>query len=78
MSSWSTRRTRASERLRHIFERQVYGCAPSEIIHKIVLRYLLGFDGDAKIDATHIVCFDTLPAAKAGTMKDTLQKLFGT
>ncbi len=68
----------ASERLRHIFERQVYGCAPSEIIHKIVLRYLLGFDTDVKIDASHIVCFDTLPAAKAGTMKEAMQKLFGT
>lgn len=68
----------ASERLRHIFERQVYGCAPSEIIHKVVLRYLLGFDGDAKIDAAHIVCFDTLPTAKAGTMKETMLRLFGT
>ncbi len=66
----------ASERLRHIFEKQVYGCAPSEIIHKIVLRYLLGFDREAKIDATHIVCFDTLPAAKAGTMKKELESLF--
>ncbi len=64
-------------RLQHIFEKQVYGCAPSEIIHKIVLRYLLGFDKGTSIKAAHIVHYDTLPAAKAGMMDAALKVLFG-
>ena len=36
-----------AERLNHIFAKQVYGCAPTEIIYRICLRYILGFS-DAK------------------------------
>ena len=32
------------ERLKHIFEKQVYGLAPTEIIYKIATNYILGFD----------------------------------
>ena len=32
------------ERLRHIFEKQVYGLAPTEIIYHIALSYILGFN----------------------------------
>ena len=31
-------------RLRHIFEKQVYGLAPTEIIYGIAVSYVLGFD----------------------------------
>ena len=31
-------------RLRHIFEHQVYGLAPTEIIYRIATAYILGFD----------------------------------
>jgi len=31
------------ERLKHIFEKQVYGLAPTEIIYKIATSYILGF-----------------------------------
>lgn len=37
------------ERLRHIFEKQVYGYAPSEIILRIVEEFLLGFDVEKRI-----------------------------
>lgn len=37
------------ERLKHIFEKQVYGLAPTEIIYKIATSYILGFDEDVKI-----------------------------
>lgn len=30
-------------RLQHIFEKQVYGLAPTEIIYRIALSYILGF-----------------------------------
>ena len=36
------------ERLRHIFEKQVYGLAPTEIIYHIALSYILGFNEDTK------------------------------
>jgi len=32
------------ERLRHIFEKQVYGLAPTEIIYHIALSYIFGFN----------------------------------
>ncbi len=32
-----------AERLRHIFAKQVYGLAPTEIIYRIATKYLLGF-----------------------------------
>lgn len=34
----------SKERLTHIFEKQVYGLAPTEIIYKIATSYILGFD----------------------------------
>lgn len=67
------------ERLNHIFAKQVFGCAPTEIIYRICLRYILGFD-DAKtfhITKNNIKLCDTLQLAKAGTMEGELKKLFG-
>lgn len=32
------------ERLKHIFEKQVYGLAPTEIIYRIATAFILGFD----------------------------------
>ena len=36
-------------RLKHIFEKQVYGFAPTKIIYQIATSYILGFDKDSKI-----------------------------
>ena len=63
-------------RLNHIFSRQVYGCAPTEIIYRICLRYILGFSEDIHIGKNNIRLFDTLPAAKDGTLGEKLKKLF--
>ena len=38
-----------AERLNHIFAKQVYGCAPTEIIYRICLRYILGFSDEIHI-----------------------------
>ena len=40
------------ERLQHIFEKQVYGLAPTEIIYKIATNYILGFDESNGIGIT--------------------------
>lgn len=63
-------------RLNHIFSRQVYGCAPTEIIYRICLRYILGFSEEIEIEKHHIRLFDTLPAAKEGTLEEALGQLF--
>ena len=66
------------ERLRHIFEKQVYGCAPTEIIFAIATHYILGFskNKDIKIDSKHFKLFDTLPSSKNGTLEKDLDKIF--
>ena len=41
-------------RLEHIFAKQVYGLAPTEIIYRIAISYILGFAKDHGITAHHI------------------------
>ncbi len=63
-------------RLNHIFEKQVYGLAPTEIIYKICLSFILGFSDEIKIEKHNIKLLDTLPYAKDGTLEDELIKIF--
>ena len=65
------------ERLNHIFAKQVYGCAPTEIIYRICLRYILGFSDEIHIEKNNIRLCDTLEYAKNGTMETEMKKLFG-
>lgn len=64
-------------RLRHIFTKQVYGLAPTEIIYKIATNYILGFDDDIKDTAHNFKQVDALPYAKAGTLQEKLDELYG-
>lgn len=64
------------ERLNHIFAKQVYGCAPTEIIYRICLRYILGFSDEIHIEKNNIRLCDTLEYAKNGTMETQVKKLF--
>lgn len=63
-------------RLNHIFAKQVYGCAPTEIIYRICLRYILGFGDEISIKQNNIRLCDTLEYAKNGTLEEELRKLF--
>lgn len=65
-----------AERLNHIFAGQVYGCAPTEIIYRISLRYILGFSDEIHIEKNNIRLCDTLEYAKNGTMDAEMRKLF--
>lgn len=65
-----------NQRLEHIFARQVYGCAPTEIIYRIAISYILGFAKDHGIAKHHIRQADTLEFAKAGTMEQALDRVF--
>ena len=64
------------QRLRHIFENQVYGLAPTEIIYQIALHFILGFEGGETIKKHHLRQFDALPLAKNGTLKTKLDSIF--
>ena len=64
------------ERLNHIFEHQVYGLAPTEIIYRICENFILGFNGDIKILKHNLKEFDALPYAKKGKLKEKLEELF--
>ena len=48
------------ERLAHIFEKQVYGLAPTEIIYRIATNYILGFDRERKISRHHFRRHDAM------------------
>lgn len=64
------------ERLKHIFEKQVYGLAPTEIIYKIATSYILGFDEDTKDIKHNFRQLDALPYAKDGTLEQVLEELY--
>lgn len=66
----------AKERLKHIFEKQVYGLAPTEIIYRIATSFILGFDTDSQIDTHNFKQADALPYAKDGTLESYLDTLF--
>lgn len=69
--------TDSAERLNHIFEKQVFGAAPTEIIYRITLAYLLGFSEEISINKHNIKLCDTLEYAKNGELEDKLLELFG-
>ena len=64
------------ERLKHIFEKQVYGLAPTEIIYKLATSYILGFDEDTKNMKHNFRQLDALPYAKDGTLQQALDELY--
>ena len=68
-----------NERLQHIFDKQVYGLAPTEIIFQIAKNYILGFAKNRGLDInnSHFQCCDALPHAQKGTLKEKLDELFG-
>lgn len=64
------------ERLQHIFEKQVYGLAPTEIIYKIATNYILGFDEKVVITKHNFRQVDALEYAKNGTLEEMLDEIY--
>ncbi|MDD4685917.1 MAG: DEAD/DEAH box helicase family protein [Clostridia bacterium] len=64
------------ERLNHIFGKQVYGLAPTEIIYKIAKSYILGFDDKVNVEKHNFKLLDATPYAKDGTLEVVLDKVF--
>lgn len=63
-----------ADRLRHIFAAQVYGLAPTEIIFRIVVNYVLGFG--IPIDKHNLRKADALDAAKDDSLDTLLGRLY--
>lgn len=66
----------ASDRLNHIFAKQVYGLAPTEIIYRIATNYILGFNDDLKIEKHNLKKLDSLKYAKEGNLEKKLDEIF--
>lgn len=64
------------ERLQHIFANQVYGLAPTEIIYRIAIAYILGFSDEIKIEKHNLRQFDTLPAVQSGNLEQKLDEVY--
>lgn len=65
-----------NERLKHILEKQVYGFAPTAIIHKIALEFIFGTLPDT-ISRKNFLQVDTVPYAKEGKIQELIDKSFG-
>ncbi len=65
------------QRLKHIFEKQVYGLAPTEIIYKIATSFILGFDEEIAIATHNFRQLDALPCVKEGTLEQKLSEIYG-
>lgn len=67
----------STERLQHVFAKQVYGLAPTEIIYRIALRFILGFDKNNSITENNFRLADALVYSKEGTLQEKINELFG-
>lgn len=65
-----------ADRLNHIFAKQVYGLAPTEIIYRIASSFILGFSDNIKIEKNNLKQFDSLPYAQDGTLEKKLDEIF--
>ncbi|MEO5287112.1 DEAD/DEAH box helicase family protein [Limosilactobacillus sp. WILCCON 0053] len=64
------------DRLKHIFEKQIYGLAPTKIIYQIAHEYIFGFDKNRDISDKHFKQVDALPLAKNGTLAEKMDEIF--
>lgn len=67
---------KASDRLNHIFAKQVYGLAPTEIIYRIATNYILGFNDYLKIEKHNLKKLDSLKYAKERNLEKKLDEIF--
>ena len=64
------------ECVKHILEYQVYGLAPTGILHDITSNFIFGFDTEHSIDTSNFKQHDLLPEAKDGTAAAKLAELY--
>lgn len=52
--------------------------APTEIIYRIAMTYIFGFDTDGRIERDNFRPVDAAEYAKAGTLMEKIDELFGS
>lgn len=65
------------ECIKHILENQVYGLAPTKVLHDITQSFIFGMDESRDITRHNFAQHDLLPEAKNGTVITKLVQLFG-
>lgn len=65
------------KRLLHILTKQVYGCAPTEIIYRIATHYIFGAVPDMAGEMHNFRKVDTVPYAKQGKLQELIDQKFG-
>lgn len=66
----------SKDRLNHIFSKQVYGLAPTEIIYRIAENFILGFADDIEIEKHNLRLLDSLASIQKDEFEDDLVDLF--
>ena len=66
----------STDRLNHIFAKQVYGLAPTEVIYKIACNFVLGFSEDIHIEKHNLRLLDSLSSIQTDNFEDDLIKLY--
>lgn len=64
------------DRLNHIFGKQVYGLAPTEIIYRIASNFILGFEDEIKIEKHNLRLLDSLNSIQKDKFEDDLVELY--
>lgn len=64
------------DRLNHIFGKQVYGLAPTEIIYRIASNSILGFEDEIKIEKHNLRLLDSLNSIQKDKFEDDLVELY--
>lgn len=66
----------SKQRLNHIFSKQVYGLAPTDIIYKIATNYILGFSKETNIDKHNLKLMNSLESIEKGRFEKDLVKIY--
>lgn len=64
------------DRLNHIFGKQVYGLAPTEIIYRIASNFILGFEDEIKIEKHNLRLLDSLNSIQNDKFEEDLVDLY--
>ncbi len=65
------------ECIKHILEKQLYGLAPTSVLHAITNSFIFGFDESHRIDTKNFIQHNLEPDAANGTAAQKVYELFG-
>ena len=65
-----------SEGLKHVFEKQIFGFAPTGIMYKVAESFILGFGYVGNIKKHSFRKVDSLGLVKNGMLKEKLAEIF--